>query len=66
MREAGSGAIVNTSSVSGLIGTDSNAAYRASKAAIVNLTRSVASMVGADGVRCNAVAPELTLTDRAR
>jgi NAD(P)-dependent dehydrogenase (short-subunit alcohol dehydrogenase family) len=64
MRAAGRGAIVNTSSVSGLTGTSTNAAYGASKAAIVNLTRSVAAMVGRDGIRCNAVAPGLVLTDR--
>jgi NAD(P)-dependent dehydrogenase (short-subunit alcohol dehydrogenase family) len=62
MREQGSGAIVNTASVSGLVGTDSNAAYGASKAGVVSLTRTVASMVGAQGIRCNAVAPGLTLT----
>lgn len=63
MRAAGSGAIVNTASVSGLTGTDSNSAYGASKAAVINLTRSVATMVGRDGVRCNSVAPGLTMTD---
>jgi NAD(P)-dependent dehydrogenase (short-subunit alcohol dehydrogenase family) len=62
MRVARSGSIVNTASVSGLTGTDSNAAYGASKAAIVNLTRSVAAMVGRSGIRCNAVAPGLTMT----
>lgn len=64
MRKARQGAIVTTASISGLLGTDSNAAYGASKAALVNLTRSVASMVGVDGIRCNAVAPGLVLTDR--
>lgn len=63
MRAAGSGSIVNTASVSGLTGTDSNSAYGASKAAVTNLTRSVASMVGRDGIRCNAVAPGLTMTE---
>lgn len=63
MRAAGAGSIVNTASVSGLTGTDSNSAYGASKAAVTNLTRSVAAMVGRDGIRCNAVAPGLTMTN---
>lgn len=64
MRRAGRGAIVNTSSVSALVGTDVNAAYGASKAAIIGLTRYVATMLGGDGVRCNSVAPGLVLTER--
>jgi NAD(P)-dependent dehydrogenase (short-subunit alcohol dehydrogenase family) len=64
MRAAGRGAIVNTASLSGLLGTASNAAYGASKAALVQLTRSIAAMVGRDGIRCNVVAPGLVLTDR--
>lgn len=64
MRASGGGVIVNTASLSGLVGTDTNAAYGASKAALIQLTRSVASMVGRDGIRCNAVAPGLVMTDR--
>jgi NAD(P)-dependent dehydrogenase (short-subunit alcohol dehydrogenase family) len=41
------------------------AAYGSSKAAIVSLTRYVATMYGADGIRCNAVAPALVMTDIA-
>jgi len=59
---AGGGAIVNTSSVSALVGDDIRAAYGSSKAAIVAFTRYVATMYGADGIRCNAVAPALVLT----
>ncbi len=56
------GAIVNTASVSALIGDDVRASYGSSKAAIVALTRFVATMYGADGIRCNAVAPALVMT----
>jgi NAD(P)-dependent dehydrogenase (short-subunit alcohol dehydrogenase family) len=59
------GVIVNTSSVSGLIGGDSNAAYGSSKAAVVALTRYVATMYGAEGIRCNSVAPGLIMSDIA-
>jgi NAD(P)-dependent dehydrogenase (short-subunit alcohol dehydrogenase family) len=61
---AGGGAIVNTASVSGLVGTDENAAYGSSKAAVIGLTRYVASMYGPDRIRCNAVAPGLVMTER--
>lgn len=57
------GSIVNTSSVSG-IGADWNmSAYNAAKGAVNNFTRAVAMDHGADGVRCNAVAPSLTRTE---
>ncbi len=62
MRAHGGGAIVNTSSLSALMGDDVHAAYGSSKAAIVALTRYVATMYGADCIRCNAVAPALVLT----
>jgi NAD(P)-dependent dehydrogenase (short-subunit alcohol dehydrogenase family) len=41
------------------------AAYGASKAGVVLLTKSVASQYGTRGIRCNAVAPGLTLTPGA-
>jgi NAD(P)-dependent dehydrogenase (short-subunit alcohol dehydrogenase family) len=62
MRAGGRGAIVNTASVSALVGDDIRSAYGSSKAAIVAFTRYVATMFGADGIRCNAVAPALVLT----
>ena len=65
MRAGGGGAIVNTSSLSGLTGEEAHAAYGASKAALLALTRHVASMHGADRIRCNAVAPGLMLTEIA-
>lgn len=57
------GAIVNTSSVSGLGGDWNMSAYNAAKGGVNNFTRAVALDHGADGVRVNAVAPTLTRTD---
>jgi NAD(P)-dependent dehydrogenase (short-subunit alcohol dehydrogenase family) len=65
MQEAGRGAIVNTSSMSGLLGEHTHLAYACSKAAIIAFTRHVANMHGHEGIRCNAVAPGLMLTDVA-
>jgi NAD(P)-dependent dehydrogenase (short-subunit alcohol dehydrogenase family) len=59
------GAIVSTSSLSALTGDALRASYGSSKAAIGSLTRYVATMYGADGIRCNAVAPGLILTEIA-
>jgi NAD(P)-dependent dehydrogenase (short-subunit alcohol dehydrogenase family) len=57
MRGAGSGAIVNIGSVSGLAGSSGRAAYGASKGAIVTLTQSMAIDLAEYGIRVNAVAP---------
>jgi NAD(P)-dependent dehydrogenase (short-subunit alcohol dehydrogenase family) len=62
MRRQGSGVIVNMASVSGLVGTTVNAAYGSSKAAVIGLTRYVATMYGRDGIRCVCVAPGMVLT----
>lgn len=60
------GAIVLTSSVSSLVGDTDHAAYGASKAAVNGFVRYVATMYGSRGIRCNAVAPALVLTEAAR
>jgi NAD(P)-dependent dehydrogenase (short-subunit alcohol dehydrogenase family) len=57
MRDAGSGAIVNIGSVSGLAGSSGRAAYGASKGAIVTLTQVMAMDLARYGIRVNAVAP---------
>lgn len=57
MASRGGGAIVNLSSVSGLIGTPHRAAYAATKGAIDAATRSLAMELGPLGIRVNAVAP---------
>ncbi len=59
---SGNGAIVNTVSNLGLQGHLIQAAYSATKAALIQLTRSVAASHSRRGVRCNAVAPGMTLT----
>jgi NAD(P)-dependent dehydrogenase (short-subunit alcohol dehydrogenase family) len=56
------GAIVTTASVSALVGEDTHLAYACSKAGLLALTRHVATMHGADGIRVNAVAAGLMLT----
>ncbi len=57
------GSIVNTGSIEGLGSNPGHAAYCASKAGLHGLTRAVAVDHGAEGVRCNAVAPGWIDTD---
>lgn len=57
------GAIVNVSSVIGLIGNPGQANYAASKAGLFGLTKSVAKELAPRGIRCNAVAPGFIVTD---
>lgn len=56
------GNIVNTVSNLALQGHLIQAAYASSKAAIIQMTRSIAASHGKDGIRCNAVAPGMTVT----
>jgi NAD(P)-dependent dehydrogenase (short-subunit alcohol dehydrogenase family) len=62
MLARGGGSIVNTASIEGFVGRGVRAAYGASKAGVVLLTKAVASQYGRRGIRCNAVAPGLVLT----
>jgi NAD(P)-dependent dehydrogenase (short-subunit alcohol dehydrogenase family) len=55
--ESGGGAIINTASAAGLAGGIVHSAYGASKAAVIALSRFIATQYGPDGVRCNAIAP---------
>lgn len=57
------GCIVNTVSGMGLQGHVRNTGYGATKAALIQLTRSIATAYGRKGVRCNAVGPGLILTE---
>lgn len=57
MQAAGRGAIVTTGSISGLFGEPALTAYTASKAAVVNMTRSLAIDFAGSGVRVNCVCP---------
>ncbi len=62
MRTRGGGAIVNQSSISAF-GMPYMLDYTASKAAIIGLTKSVASELGADNIRVNCIAPGGTATE---
>jgi len=63
MTQAGGGAIVNTSSVGSLIGNPALPAYGAAKRAVNSLTESAAVTYAAAGIRVNAIAPGLTMTE---
>ncbi|MBT2441186.1 glucose 1-dehydrogenase [Streptomyces sp. ISL-36] len=63
MLPTGGGAIVNTSSVGGLLATPVAAPYVAAKHAVIGLTRAAAAEYAAQGIRVNAVAPGTTRTE---
>jgi D-xylose 1-dehydrogenase len=64
MKAAGRGSIINLGSTSWIIGQGGMAAYTASKAAVLGLTRSLARDFGVHGIRVNAVAPGWIMTRR--
>jgi NAD(P)-dependent dehydrogenase (short-subunit alcohol dehydrogenase family) len=57
MQACGGGAIVNTASIMGLVGSRGAVPYAAAKGAVVNMTRSIALDCAKDGIRVNAVCP---------
>ncbi|MCX7162185.1 MAG: SDR family oxidoreductase [Rhodocyclales bacterium] len=61
MLQQGGGAIINIASGAALTGQLSQPAYGAAKAATISLTRSVATLYGKQGIRCNAIAPGLIM-----
>jgi 3-oxoacyl-[acyl-carrier protein] reductase len=63
MLERGSGTIVNIASRLGQIGFAGVAHYATAKAGLIGLTKSLAKEFGPRGIRVNAVAPGVTLTD---
>jgi 3-oxoacyl-[acyl-carrier protein] reductase len=63
MLEQGSGSIVNVASRLGQMGIAETAAYSAAKAGLIGLTRSLAREFSSRGIRINAVAPGVTITE---
>ena len=63
MVERGDGAIVNIASRLGQVGVAETAAYSAAKAGLIGLTRALAKEFGPCGIRVNAVAPGMTITE---
>jgi NAD(P)-dependent dehydrogenase (short-subunit alcohol dehydrogenase family) len=63
MVERRSGSVINVASVAGLKATPTLAAYGASKAAVISLTKTLAMEWGPSGVRVNALCPGWTKTD---
>ena len=57
MEARGGGSIINTASISGLHGDGGAVVYAASKAAVINLTRALATDHAAAGIRVNAICP---------
>jgi NAD(P)-dependent dehydrogenase (short-subunit alcohol dehydrogenase family) len=60
------GRIINISSIGGQWGGQNQVHYAASKAGLINLTRSIAKLYSSNGITSNAVSPGLVLTSMAK
>lgn len=65
MKEHGSGSIINIGSVNSVLAPAGRAHYSAGKAALENLTKTLAREVGPHGIRVNCISPGLVRTGRA-
>ncbi len=66
MLAGGGGSIIHSSSGFGLLGETTLTAYGASKAALINLSRFIATQYGKRGIRSNVIAIGFVLSDNAR
>ena len=57
LRKAGGGSIINISSIYGIVGSETSAAYHASKGAVRIFTKAAAIQYAAEGIRVNSVHP---------
>jgi len=62
MVKSGGGAIINNASITALHGGHPNLLYPTTKAAVVNMSRTMAGQHGGDGIRVNAIAPGFVYT----
>lgn len=66
LRKAGRGHIINLSSIGGRKGGRGRSAYRASKAALISLTESLAAELAPDGIQVNCICPGVVDTEGYR
>ena len=66
MRKAGSGSIINFSSIAFMLNMPELPVYATAKAGIIGLTKTLAGHAGIDNIRANAVLPGMIVTERQR